>query len=58
MDYSWFGRPSGTGQRNGYRFDHTFITTHTATIQDCRYLRALRETGLSDHATMTLTLSR
>ncbi|MBV9162082.1 MAG: endonuclease/exonuclease/phosphatase family protein [Pseudonocardiales bacterium] len=58
MDYSWFGRPSGTGQRNGYRFDHTFVTTaHTATIRDCRYLHALRETGLSDHAAMTLTLS-
>ncbi|MBV9140253.1 MAG: endonuclease/exonuclease/phosphatase family protein [Pseudonocardiales bacterium] len=58
MDYSWFGRPSSTGQRNGYRFDHTFITTaHTAAVRDCRYLHVIRETGLSDHAAMTLTLS-
>lgn len=58
MDYSWFGRPSGNGQRNGYRFDHTFVTAaHTAAIRDCRYLHTIRETGLSDHAAMTLTLS-
>jgi len=56
MDYSWFGRPSGDGRRNGYRFDHTFITTvHTAAVRDCRYLHAIRENGLSDHAAMTLT---
>jgi exodeoxyribonuclease-3 len=58
MDYSWFGRPSGNGQRNGYRFDHTFVTAaHTASIRDCRYLHAIRGTGLSDHAAMTVTLS-
>ncbi|MGH3694603.1 MAG: endonuclease/exonuclease/phosphatase family protein [Pseudonocardiaceae bacterium] len=39
MDYSWFGRPRGDGRRNGYRFDHTFITTADATtVRDCRYL--------------------
>lgn len=56
MDYSWFGRPSGDGRRNGYRFDHTFITTaHSAAVRDCRYVQAIRENGLSDHAAMTLT---
>lgn len=59
MDYSWFGRPSVDGHRNGYRFDHTFITTaHTDAVRDCRYLHALRENGLSDHAAMTLTTQR
>ncbi|MGH3721759.1 MAG: hypothetical protein ACRDRI_23515 [Pseudonocardiaceae bacterium] len=58
MDYSWFGRSSGNGQRNGYRFDHIFVTAaHAGAIRDCRYLHAIREGGLSDHAAMTLTLS-
>jgi exodeoxyribonuclease-3 len=26
MDYSWFGRPSADGKRNGYRFDHAFVS--------------------------------
>jgi exodeoxyribonuclease III len=55
MDYSWFGRPSGDGRRNGYRFDHTFITTaHAPAVRDCRYLQIIRQNGLSDHAAMTL----
>lgn len=56
MDYSWFGRTCGDGRRNGYRFDHTFITaTHTSAVRECRYLHGIRENGLSDHAAMTLT---
>ncbi|HET9255918.1 MAG TPA: endonuclease/exonuclease/phosphatase family protein [Pseudonocardiaceae bacterium] len=56
MDYSWFGRNSGDGRRNGYRFDHVFITTSRASaVRECRYLHAIRENGLSDHAAMTLT---
>lgn len=58
MDYSWFGRPCGNGHRNGYRFDHTFITNADATtVRDCRYLHEGRENGLSDHSPMTLTVS-
>lgn len=58
MDYSWFGRPSGEGKRNGYRFDHTFVTAaHRGGVRDCRYLHAIRESGLSDHSAMTLTLA-
>ncbi|MGH3869998.1 MAG: endonuclease/exonuclease/phosphatase family protein [Pseudonocardiaceae bacterium] len=58
MDYSWFGRPSAEGKRNGYRFDHTFVTAaHSGGIRDCRYLHAIRQSGLSDHSAMTLTLA-
>lgn len=58
MDYSWFGRPCGDGGRNGYRFDHTFITAaHATAVHDCRYLHQSRENGLSDHSPMTLTAS-
>lgn len=57
MDYSWFGRHCGHGGRNGYRFDHTFITAaHASTVRECRYLHDIRENGLSDHAAMTLTV--
>ncbi|MGH3819914.1 MAG: hypothetical protein ACRDRE_19630, partial [Pseudonocardiaceae bacterium] len=53
-----FGRPAGNGRRNGYRFDHTFITTaHATTVRDCRYLHESRENGLSDHSPMTLIAS-
>lgn len=58
MDYSWFGRPSGEGKRNGYRFDHTFVTAaHRIGVRDCHYLHAIRQSGLSDHSAMTLTLA-
>jgi len=58
MDYSWFGHPRGDGRRNGYRFDHTFITAaHATAVRDCRYLHDSRENGLSDHSPMTLTAS-
>jgi exodeoxyribonuclease III len=56
MDYSWFGRARGDGGRNGYRIDHTFITAaHARIVRRCRYLHGIRESGLSDHAAMTLT---
>ncbi len=59
MDYSWFGRPCGDGRRNGYRFDHTFITAaHATAVRDCRYLHDSRENCLSDHSPMTLTVDR
>jgi exodeoxyribonuclease-3 len=55
MDYSSFGRPSGEGKRNGYRFDHTFVAAaHCGDIRDCHYLHAIRQSGLSDHSAMTL----
>jgi exodeoxyribonuclease-3 len=58
MDYSWFGRPSGEGARNGYRFDHAFVTAaHFGVVRDCRYLHTVRENGLSDHSAMALTLA-
>jgi len=54
---SWcFGRPRPAAHRNGYRIDHTFITAAYAPIvRVCRYLHHTRESGLSDHAAMTLT---
>jgi exodeoxyribonuclease-3 len=56
MDYSWFGRPDTAGRRNGYRFDHVFVTACDA-VTDCRYLHGARADKLSDHAAMTLTLA-
>jgi len=56
MDYSWFGRAGSDGRRNGYRIDHAFITAaHAQAVRGCRYLHSPRESGLSDHAAMTLT---
>jgi exonuclease III len=52
VEHSWFGRGG-----NGYRFDHCFVTArHRAHLSGCEYLHAPRETGLSDHAAMVLTL--
>jgi exodeoxyribonuclease III len=51
MSYSWYGA-SG---RNGYRFDHAFITaTHSYRVTDCKYLDFPRLTGLSDHSALIL----
>ncbi|MEU3355135.1 endonuclease/exonuclease/phosphatase family protein [Streptomyces sp. NPDC037389] len=50
VEHSWFGR---TG--NGYRFDHTFITSrHRHLLTACSYLHDPRQEGLSDHAAMTV----
>lgn len=58
MDHSWFGRPSGDGSRNGYRFDHAFITrTHAHQIRECHYLHTPRNRGYSDHSGMVTTVS-
>jgi exonuclease III len=32
MDYSWFGWPSADGKRNGYRFDHAFVSRAHRTV--------------------------
>ncbi|MFD5089217.1 endonuclease/exonuclease/phosphatase family protein [Amycolatopsis thailandensis] len=57
MDYSWFGRPSANGERNGYRFDHTFVSrAHRTAVLACRYDHSVRTDGLTDHSAMTLAL--
>ncbi|KZM72228.1 endonuclease/exonuclease/phosphatase family protein [Nocardia terpenica] len=57
VDHSWFGRPAKNGSRNGYRFDHTFISTeHRDLVSDCYYEHQPRLDGISDHAAMILTL--
>lgn len=58
MDYSWFGRPSADGERNGYRFDHAFVSrAHRAAVVACRYDHSVRTVGLTDHSALTLTLA-
>jgi len=47
--HSWYGR-SG----NGYRFDHTFLTTDRLALTRCDYVHAPRQHGLSDHAAMAV----
>ncbi|MGH3796127.1 MAG: endonuclease/exonuclease/phosphatase family protein [Pseudonocardiaceae bacterium] len=57
MDYSWFGRPSTGGKRNGYRFDHVFVSrAHRAAVVECRYDHSVRTAGLTDHSALILTL--
>lgn len=58
MDYSWFGRPSAEGTRNGYRFDHAFVSgAHRAAVAECRYDHSVRTAGLTDHSALAVTLS-
>jgi exodeoxyribonuclease-3 len=57
MDYSWFGRPSVEGKRNGYRFDHAFVSrAHRAAVVECRYDHSVRTAGLTDHSALILAL--
>lgn len=57
-DYSWFGRPTGEGQRNGYRIDHCFISAaHSELVRDCHYVHEARERNLSDHSAMRVRLT-
>ncbi|WP_081915920.1 endonuclease/exonuclease/phosphatase family protein [Saccharothrix sp. NRRL B-16314] len=57
MDYSWFGRPSAEGLRNGYRIDHAFVNrAHRAAVVECRYDHSVRTAGLTDHSAMSVTL--
>lgn len=57
MDYSWFGRRSADGTRNGYRFDHAFVSrAHRAAVAECRYDHSVRTAELTDHSALTLTL--
>ena len=57
MDYSWYGRAGGDGRRNGYRFDHMFVTAdHASSVRKCQYVHAIREQGLTDHSAMALLM--
>jgi exodeoxyribonuclease III len=57
MDYSWFGRPLADGKRNGYRFDHAFVSrAHRTAVVACRYDHSVRTAGLTDHSALSLTL--
>jgi exodeoxyribonuclease III len=52
LEYSWFGR-----KREGYRFDHIFISDGLSPyVTECWYTHEVRTTGLSDHSAMFLTL--
>lgn len=53
-EYSWW---SHTG--NGFRIDHAFMTTAAAgQVVDVSYDRTPKTSGISDHATLTVELSR
>jgi exodeoxyribonuclease-3 len=57
MEYSWFGRPSTNGKRNGYRFDHAFVShAHRTAVTACQYDHSPRTAGLTDHSALTVTL--
>ncbi len=57
VEHSWFGRAAPDGSRNGYRFDHGFITAeHQALLYSCRYQHRPRLNELSDHSALILTL--
>ncbi|WP_410874661.1 endonuclease/exonuclease/phosphatase family protein [Nocardia sp. A7] len=58
IDHSWLGRPSADGTRNGYRFDHAFVSAaHRNMVHECRYQHRPRNNELSDHSAMILTLA-
>ena len=51
-EYSWYSH-----QGNGYRYDHTYVSAAlAATVKDCYYIHDYRESGLSDHSAMMLTM--
>lgn len=53
LDYSWYSHHG-----NGYRYDHTLVSDSLIPIvKDCRYLHIWRESKLSDHSPMLLTLA-
>lgn len=57
MDYSWFGRSTAEGKRNGYRFDHAFVSrAHRGAVVECRYDHSVRTAGLTDHSALRMTL--
>ena len=50
--HSWIGR---TG--NGYRYDYAFVSRDLmGSVRACEYLHEPRESGLSDHAALLMTL--
>ena len=50
--HSWIGR---TG--NGYRYDYAFVSHDLVeAVRECEYMHEPRESGLSDHAAVVLTL--
>lgn len=51
-EYSWYSH-----QKNGYRYDHTYIhSSLKQIIKDCYYEHSWREEKLSDHSAMVLGL--
>jgi exodeoxyribonuclease-3 len=45
------------GRRNGYRFDHVFVSEqHRGAVVDCRYGHSVRTSGLTDHSALVTTL--
>ena len=52
-EYSWFSHGG-----NGYRYDHCYMSgCLRAILNDCSYLHAWREDGLSDHSPMVVELA-
>jgi exodeoxyribonuclease-3 len=51
--HSWYGRGG-----NGYRFDYLHVgTALRSRLQACEYVQQPRESGLSDHAAVTLSMT-
>ncbi len=51
-EFSWYSH-----QKNGFRYDHTLIDKRIESlVKSCEYLHSFRESKLSDHSPMLLTL--
>lgn len=51
-EYSWYSH-----QGNGYRYDHSFVTTELSQlVKECYYDHEARETKMSDHSPMMLII--
>ena len=56
-EHSWFGRSRADGTRNGYRFDHAFVSDeHRPCVRSCNYDHLPRHMQLSDHSALILTI--
>jgi exonuclease III len=56
-EWTWYSKLKGGVRGNGFRLDHAFATPSLRPrITSCKYLHGVRETGISDHSLMIVSL--
>lgn len=52
QEHSWVGRT-----KDGYRYDYCFVSSDLVTqVKECRYVHETRESRITDHSAITMTL--